>query len=247
MTFTNRKFFILILLSHAGLLFILLKGSYLQILTTFLIFCFITLFSSTILYHRFLSHRSWNSPRWYEIFATILGIFSFTGTPITRTLAHRYHHAYTDTGKDPHSPRHLNLLLVYFPMLTEKKLNPVLVRDLLSDKFHMYIHQNYLKIIIITIFLSFVTIGPMWTVATFIAPGALCWLNISLCNILCHWGDPLDQIKQSKLLAWLTFGEGFHRVHHENPKNPNFGNSQFDIGFYAIKLIEKINGYMQRT
>jgi len=244
MSFTNRKFFILTLASHAGLFFILLNGSWLQILTCFLLFCFITLFSSTILYHRFLSHRSWNAPRWYEIFATILGIFSFTGTPITRTLAHRYHHAYADTEKDPHSPKQLPVYLVYFPMLTEKKLNPMIVRDLLSDKFHMYIHRNYLTIITITIFLSFFILGPLWTITLFIAPGALCWSNISLCNILCHWSD---QIKQSKILAWLTFGEGFHNYHHEKPNDPNFGNENFDVGFYAIKLVEKINGYLQRT
>jgi stearoyl-CoA desaturase (delta-9 desaturase) len=192
-----------------------------------------------MVYHRLLSHRSWNAPYWYEIFGTLLGIFSFTGTPITRTLAHRYHHAYTETNKDPHSPRVHGVLLAYLPMLKYEKLNPLMVRDLLNHKFHRFIHENYLNIIITTLITSLLLFGFIWTVVLFVAPGALCWMNISICNIGCHWGKDSDPIKQSKLLAWLTFGEGYHKHHHDKPNDPNFGNDNFDIGYFFIKLLEK--------
>jgi stearoyl-CoA desaturase (delta-9 desaturase) len=183
-----------------------------------------------------LSHRSWNAPYWYEIFGTLLGIFSFTGTPITRTLAHRYHHAYTETNKDPHSPRVHGVFLAYLPMLKYEKLNPLIVRDLLNHKFHRFIHENYLNIIITTLLTSLLLFGFIWTVILFVAPGALCWMNISICNIGCHWGKDSDPIKQSKLLAWLTFGEGYHNYHHNKPNDPNFGHGKFDIGYFFIKL-----------
>jgi stearoyl-CoA desaturase (delta-9 desaturase) len=187
-----------------------------------------------------LSHRSWDAPRWYEIFATIIGIFSFTGTPVTRTLAHRYHHAYTDTEKDPHSPRVMDLFHVYFPMLQPKKLSITLVRDIWNDKFHRFIHNHYLSIILSVVLISLWFLGIWWTMTLFVAPGALCWANISLCNILCHYGKAGDPIKQSTLLAWLTFGEGYHRHHHDFPADPDFSNAVgVDPGYFLIKLLRK--------
>lgn len=239
MTLTNNRFFALLILSHVGLIYLLLVGTWIQISITILISMCIVLFSSTMVYHRLLSHRSWNAPYWYEIFGTLIGIFSFTGTPITRTLAHRYHHSYTETNKDPHSPRVHGVLLSYLPMLKNEKLNPLIVRDLLNHKFHRFIHENYLNIIIATLVTSLLLFGLMWTVVLFVAPGTLCWMNISICNIGCHWGKDDDPIKQSKLLAWLTFGEGYHKHHHDKPNDPNFGNGKFDIGYFFIKLIEK--------
>lgn len=239
MTLTNNRFFALLILSHIGLIYLLIVGTWVQISITILISICIVLFSSTMVYHRLLSHRSWNAPYWYEIFGTLLGIFSFTGTPITRTLAHRYHHAYTETNKDPHSPRVHGVLLAYLPMLKYEKLNPLMVRDLLNHKFHRFIHENYLNIIITTLITSLLLFGFIWTVVLFVAPGALCWMNISICNIGCHWGKDSDPIKQSKLLAWLTFGEGYHKHHHDKPNDPNFGNDNFDIGYFFIKLLEK--------
>lgn len=240
MSLTNYKFFVLVIISHLSLAYILIFGSWLQIITSFLIFVLITLFSSTILYHRYLSHRSWKPPRWYEIFAIILGIFSFTGSPITRTLAHRYHHAYTETNKDPHSPRVHGIFLSYFPMLKNEKLNPIFIKDLLHDNLYTFIHKNYLNIILITCCITFIFLGFNWTLSILIAPGALCWFNISLCNILCHWGKNNDPIKQNKLLAWITFGEGYHKHHHENPRDPDFGNGNYDPGYAVIKLISKL-------
>lgn len=239
MTLTNNRFLALLIFSHLCFVGLLFFGSMTQIVTTVGIAIFITLFSSTIVYHRLLSHRSWNAPYWYEVFGTIIGIFSFTGTPITRTLAHRYHHAYTETKKDPHSPRAHGIFLAYLPMLKKEKLNPLIVRDLLNHKLHRFIHENYLNIILLTLGTSLLLFGFVWTIVLFVAPGTLCWMNISLCNIGCHWGKDDDPIKQSRLLAWLTFGEGFHRHHHDQPNDPNFGNGSFDIGYFFIKLLEK--------
>lgn len=244
MKLTNRRFLYLQIIAHIGLLYLLIVGTAVQLVTALSIAIFILLFSSTIMYHRYLSHKSWPAPRWFEIFSTVLGIFSFTGSAVVRTLSHRHHHAYADTVKDPHSPRHNSILHTYFPMIKENKYNPLLVKDLLSDEFHRKVHEHYLVIIMTTILFSFLLVGFNWTVALFVAPGCICWMNISLCNIACHWGKEDDVIKQNKLLAWLTFGEGYHKHHHDHPQDPNFGVSKIDIGYQAIKLIlflDKIN------
>lgn len=237
MKLTNIRFFYLQLAAHISLLYLLFVGTWIQLLISFLIACFLLLFSSTITYHRFLSHRSWPAPRWFEIFSTIIGIFSFTGSSVVRTLSHRYHHAYSDTDRDPHSPRYNSIFYTYFPMLKEHKYNPMLVKDLLQDKLHTTIHEHYLKIILLTVLTSLLLLGPTWTCVLFLAPGAVCWMNISICNIGCHWGANTDPIKQSTVLAWLTFGEGYHQHHHNKPNDANFGIDKIDPGHYAIKLV----------
>lgn len=239
--FNWLKFLILILLAHAGLLYILIFGSISQVLAMFLLFVLECLFSSTVIYHRLLSHRSWNAPRWIEIAGTFIGIFTFTGTPITRTLSHRYHHKYTDTEKDPHSPKILGVFLTYFPMLQkDKHMDLRLVDDLLKDDFHRWCHRNYFFIIGFSLGVSLLLLGPVWTIALLIAPGALCWNNISICNILCHLGKR-ETIINSRIVSIITFGEGWHKHHHENPDDPNFGVEKFDLGYWLIKRLEKPN------
>jgi stearoyl-CoA desaturase (delta-9 desaturase) len=55
-------------------------------------------------YHRLLSHRALQLPKWLEHTLVILGLPA--GTPIQWAGNHRYHHAHTDTELDPHSPIH---------------------------------------------------------------------------------------------------------------------------------------------
>jgi len=56
-------------------------------------------------YHRLLTHRSFQCPKWLEYFFTVCGVLSCQGGAIHWVATHRYHHAASDTENDPHSPR----------------------------------------------------------------------------------------------------------------------------------------------
>ncbi|MEK7185562.1 MAG: acyl-CoA desaturase, partial [Patescibacteria group bacterium] len=60
----------------------------------------------TLCFHRLLTHRSFETPKWFEYFLTICGTLAWQGGPITWVGTHRIHHAYSDEDGDPHSPRH---------------------------------------------------------------------------------------------------------------------------------------------
>lgn len=242
MKFSWLNFFILVFLAHLGLVYILIWGSPIQIFTAVTLFLLECSFASTAVYHRLLSHRSWNASRRVEIFGTLLGVFTFTGTSITRTLSHRYHHMFTETDLDPHSPRVIGLLKTYFPMLVkDRKMNYKYVSDLIRDPFHRFIHRYYF-LIIATVFVI-ISLGASfnWAVTVAVAPGALCWNNISICNIFCHLGKKNDIILNNKFLAMITFGEGWHKNHHLDQMNPNFGNGELDIGYIWVKLFRQAN------
>ena len=132
--FNRINFFILILISHLALAYILIFGTIYQISTSIFLFFIECSFCSTAIYHRLLSHRSWSTWRFVEVVGTIGGIFTFTGTPITRTLSHRYHHKYADTLLDPHSPKVMGIFKTYFPMLVRnRKMNPKIISDILQE------------------------------------------------------------------------------------------------------------------
>lgn len=233
----NKKLIALIIISHICLLLVFLAGSILQIISTIVVSIAITLLASTVTYHRLLSHRSWNAPRWFEVFGSLLGIFSFTGSTISRTAVHRMHHAFVDTEKDPHSPKHVGRFFVYFPVKNNSNISPRLVADLLRDPLHKNIHKYYLLIIGVVFLLAILTFGLFWAITLTIAPGTLCWVSIALLNIYGHSlsGESID----NKLLSLVTFGEGNHKFHHKFPTEANIGQGSFDPGYAVIKLLEK--------
>ena len=232
------SFLVLVVFAHLGLLYILFFGSPAQALVSFVIFFLECMFCSTAIYHRLLSHRSWIAPRWVEIAGTFVGIFTFTGTPITRTLSHRYHHKFTETALDPHSPKVIGIFKTYLPMLQKnKKMDLRYVEDIIKDPFHRWCHSYYLQIIIGAFLLSATVLGFNWAVSLFVAPGALCWMNISICNIFCHLGQE-QAIVNSRFLSILTFGEGWHLYHHDHPTTANFGGGNLDLGYLAVRIMQ---------
>ena len=58
----------------------------------------------TLSYHRQLSHRSFQTPKWLEYILAYCGVLAAQGDPIEWVSGHRYHHLHTDTPLDPHSP-----------------------------------------------------------------------------------------------------------------------------------------------
>lgn len=232
---TSNKFFVLTLVSHIGFVFLLFFGSAFQIISTLLTAFLILLLASVPVYHRFLSHRSWNCPRWYEVFASLLGMFSFTGSTISRTVTHRQHHAFVDTDKDPHSPQFTHWLRIYFPIFNKKKISSNLARDLIADPLHRVIHKYYLLFVLTAFLIVFLIFNFNWAVALTIAPGALCWANVCILNIFGH-SDVNGT--NNKLLSILTLGEGNHNDHHIDPANPNTGGSDFDLSYFIIKIVE---------
>ncbi|QYO65685.1 fatty acid desaturase [Leptolyngbya sp. 7M] len=56
-------------------------------------------------YHRLLTHRGFKVPKWLEYTLSIFGTLALQSGPLTWVTTHRIHHAFTETDRDPHSPR----------------------------------------------------------------------------------------------------------------------------------------------
>src|SRR6476620_9374820 len=58
----------------------------------------------TVGYHRLLTHRAFQTPKWLEYAFAVTGSLAVQGRVIEWVADHRKHHAHTDEEGDPHSP-----------------------------------------------------------------------------------------------------------------------------------------------
>src|SRR5947208_1753061 len=64
----------------------------------------IRMFAITAGYHRYFSHRSYRTSRWFQFLLGVLGTTCVQKGPLWWASTHRRHHRYSDTEKDVHSP-----------------------------------------------------------------------------------------------------------------------------------------------
>src|SRR5271166_1258546 len=94
-------------------------------------------------YHRLLTHRGYQVPKWLEYIMAICATLALEGGPIFWVATHRVHHQVTDKPGDPHSPRdggywaHMGWVMSGESM--HNKIEGLLpyVPDLRKDKFHV--------------------------------------------------------------------------------------------------------------
>src|SRR6476620_9772611 len=80
----------------------------LAILLFFILHWYFSLFMQTFLHHRYASHRSFTMTKFWERFFYVIAYITQGSSyisPRVYAIMHRMHHAYTDTDKDPHSPK----------------------------------------------------------------------------------------------------------------------------------------------
>ena len=71
-----------------------------------LAFYIIRMFSITAFFHRYLSHKTFQTSRVIQFIFVLIGTMSAQRGPLWWTAHHRYHHRFTDTEQDPHSSTH---------------------------------------------------------------------------------------------------------------------------------------------
>ncbi len=99
----------------------------------------------TLCYHRLLTHRSFQTPRWLEYGLTIIACTCWQGGPVQWVGVHRIHHATSDQPGDPHSPRHgfawAHMLWCMIKKGEGGRDGAPAARDLLRDPVHRFLNR----------------------------------------------------------------------------------------------------------
>jgi stearoyl-CoA desaturase (delta-9 desaturase) len=204
-------------------------------------------------YHRLLTHRGYQTPKWMEYFLTVCATLALEGGPIFWVATHRIHHQFSDLEGDPHSPidgkwwSHMGWILTGRSMHHDTTTLARYVPDLAKDKFHVYLTKyHYVPVVLCGVALLAIGGLPflMWGlfVRTVVGLHAT-WAVNSITHI---WGsrrfETRDLSTNNWLVAIFTFGEGWHNNHHAHPVSARHGMTWYevDLNYYGIWLLKKI-------
>jgi fatty-acid desaturase len=201
-------------------------------------------------YHRLLTHRGYEVPKALEYLLTVCGTLAVQDGAIDWVVTHRIHHAHTDRGGDPHSPRegrwwsHAGWLLRGNAQRHDAATLARYAPDLMRDRVHVWLNRfYYLPLVAVgLLLLAFGGFGVMlWGVCLRVTVGLhVTWLVNSATHL---WGRQRfatgDDSRNSLWVALLTFGEGWHNNHHAYPTSARHGLAwyEFDPNWLGIRLL----------
>lgn len=204
-------------------------------------------------WHRLLTHRSFQAPKWLEYILSIFATMSVQDSPNKWIATHRMHHAYVETDKDPHSTRsgflwaQIGWVVWGTAQDHDEATLKRFIPDLLKDRGHVLISQFYLVPILLSAIILFAIGGwtmVVWSVGARVVLG---WHTTWFVNSLSHiYGSrphaTADYSTNNWFVAILTFGEGWHNNHHAFPTSARHGLEwyQFDMNWIAVRFLEKL-------
>ena len=196
----------------------------------------IAIFGLSIGLHRYFTHRqNFNlSPVWESI---ILYLIVLTGakSPLGWAAAHRVHHEYADTDKDPHSPTHKGFWFVFFNkwMINYPPIKKSLVSDLIKNPRIMFFHKHHNIIHLISVIIA-LFISIKFFIGFIVIPFVLSFLFYGLFNTLGHKNG---QAVTNHIINLFAAGEGYHDIHHKNWKKIRLG--KYDMSGLIIERMFK--------
>jgi stearoyl-CoA desaturase (Delta-9 desaturase) len=230
------------------------------ILIFFIAHWFLSLFSQTFFYHRYASHGAFTMSKSWEhffyLFSYIVQGSSYM-SPRAYAVMHRMHHAFTDTEKDPHSPRFSNN--VYDMMMRTNKIYMGIYSGKLQvdekfmknlqdwpafDKWTLTWTSSALwSFIYISYYIYFAT---SWWVYLLIPVHILMGpVHGTIVNWFAHkygyTNFEMNNTSRNLLpIDLLMLGEAYHNNHHKYPASVNFGGvrwHEFDPVYPLIRLL----------
>lgn len=211
-------------------------------------FYILNLIGNWMMLHRYYSHKTFQfKSDTVRKILTIITILSGRGSPIGWTYIHRQHHAYSDTTKDPHSPKILGYKLFGFDHYTaieSEKMKVFLVKDLMTTE-QLFIHKYYMLIL-----LAFVTVISVISIELlyfiWILPAFFVHLSQNNFNYFGHtYGyrnfATNDDSRNNIWLFPFILGEAWHNNHHAKPNNISnkINTYEYDPICLLIRLLSK--------
>jgi stearoyl-CoA desaturase (delta-9 desaturase) len=208
----------------------------------------------TIGYHRLFAHRTFKTYSIIEWFYMLTGSMALQNSILKWCSDHRRHHKKLDTKDDPYSIKE-GFFHAHIGWIIKKGDNNYNHVSDLERKSAVKFQEKYYWPL--ALFLSFVL--PMIIGYSYGRPiGGLLWGGILrtilvhhftfFINSLCHYlgnrnYDPSTSARDSWIMAFLTFGEGYHNYHHKFQWDYRNGIKwyNFDPSKWIIKFLSLFN------
>ncbi|APR85729.1 Fatty acid desaturase [Minicystis rosea] len=206
------------------------------------------MFGVTAGYHRYFSHRSFETSR---AFAFVLGVLAESSAQkgvIWWASHHRRHHKYSDTTEDVHSMKQRGFFWSHVGWILAPRWKDIeweRVSDLARRPELRWLDRWYLLppiALAIGLFLAGGAHALLWG---FFVSTVLTWHGTFVINSLAHhigrrrYGTD-DESRNSLTLAIVAMGEGWHNNHHHYQRSARQGFFwwEIDVTYYALRILE---------
>ncbi len=221
---------------------------------------FIRMFAITGIYHRYFSHRTYKTSRFWQFCFAVLGNSSVQRGPLWWAAHHRHHHRHSDDEQDVHSPSRLGFWrshMLWFMNRANHRTQLELIPDFAKFPELVWL-DRYDVAVPVLLGVSLFMLGWLLHV---VAPGLntnglqlLVW-GLSISTVACAHGtftinslshvfgsrryQTTDTSRNNFLLALITLGEGWHNNHHhyQSTVRQGFFWYEIDITFYILKTM----------
>lgn len=233
-------------------------ASYVAVFTCLLLYV-VRMFGMTGGYHRYFSHRTFKTSRWFRFILGWIGASATQKGPLWWAANHRHHHATSDTEEDAHSPRHGFWWSHVGWFLCSKfhETNYRLIPDLIRFRELRFLDKFY---VVPPLVLALSMLGAGAFLQHY-APGLrtspwqmLIWGYFVSTVVLYHGTFVVnslahvigrrrfvtkDDSRNSLVLALVTLGEGWHNNHHFVPSSERQGFYwwEIDVTHYILTVL----------
>ncbi|MCG3198686.1 MAG: acyl-CoA desaturase [Candidatus Omnitrophica bacterium] len=245
---------------HLGCVLVFFSGFSWAAFVAFLGTLVARMFGITGGYHRYFSHRAYQTSRWFQFVLAWLGASSAQMGPLWWAAHHRNHHRYSDTERDIHTPAvqgfwysHMGWIMATI----NEPTNLAAVRDFAKFPELRFLNKHYMippVLLAAALAVSGLVLDihmPHWETSAFqmVAWGFFlstvvlyhCTFTInSLAHTIGRRRFPTeDSSRNSLLLAVLSMGEGWHNNHHRYPASERQGFYwwEIDLTHYILKVL----------
>jgi stearoyl-CoA desaturase (delta-9 desaturase) len=216
-------------------------------------------------YHRYFSHKSYKTSRWFQFVIAFMAQTSAQKGALWWAAHHRHHHRHSDTPADPHSMKIYGFWYSHVGWIVGPDFNETDYKTIGDyakypelvwlNKYH-HVPPLLLAIGVTalgawvnggSVLLMFSSAGLSTLLIGFFLSTVLLYHGTFSINSIMHkFGtqryESGDESRNSLLLALVTLGEGWHNNHHyyEVSSRQGFFWWEIDITYYGLKVFEKL-------
>jgi stearoyl-CoA desaturase (Delta-9 desaturase) len=221
------------------------------------------MFGITGVYHRYFSHRTYKTSRFFQFILALLGNSAAQRGPLWWAAHHRHHHKFSDQSEDAHSPIQSGFWNSHMLWWARRKYLATrldLIKDYAKFPELMFLDRFDSLVPISLLFFCYglgallqakcpwLGTGPWQMVAWgFGVSSVVLFHGVAVINSLAHVigkkrFESNDTSKNSFVLAVVTMGEGWHNNHHyfANSTRQGFYWWEWDPTFYALWCLSKV-------
>jgi stearoyl-CoA desaturase (delta-9 desaturase) len=221
----------------------------------------------TIGFHRYFTHKSFDTSRPVVAFLGVAGSMAVQGALLDWAATHRRHHQHSDNKHDPHSPHthgggvkgvlkgawhaHVGWFLKQRPGRDRRYVVDLAKDPMISKISSLFLLWALLGLLLPAAIGGLITMSWMGALLGFLWGGLVrvflvhhvTWSVNSVCHL---WGSrPFrshDHSRNNPIFGILALGEGWHNNHHAFPTSARHGLGwwQFDISYVIIKSLSLV-------